>query len=207
MPGNAHVSDDSKNSEEDSPKRAESARQLASTAGLFVAVLALLGLGAVLAVDPKTEPKRPEPASIEAPTPQAPPVVIDATPAPVEEMEPPVPHEERAVPPAARETTTHGLASRAASDARRLAKGGGVFTLQLLVACKEETVERYLNRAAGSSSLYLLPASVKGQSCYRVSFGSYASAQEAAAAASGVPSELRSGAGSPSPKKIADLLL
>jgi septal ring-binding cell division protein DamX len=70
-----------------------------------------------------------------------------------------------------------------------------------------ETVERFLDRAPTSSRLYLLPADVKGQACFRVCFGSYPSADAAAAAASSIPAELKSGVGAPSPKKIADLAL
>lgn len=194
------MSDEAK--EESAPRRAESARQLLSAAGLLVAALTILGLGAVLAVDPKTAPPRPQPPPHT--------IVVDETPAPVETEPPPV---ERAAPaplvtppPPRHEEPPKGLAARAASDARKLAKSGNAFTVQLLLACKEDTVERYLRRDAGAP-LFLLPASVNGQSCFRVSYGSYATLQEAAAAAKSVPSSLTSGAGAPSPKKIADLLL
>jgi septal ring-binding cell division protein DamX len=194
--------------EEGSPRRPESARQLLSTAGLLLAVLVILGLGAVLAVDPGSPPPVPvrtdiAPAPPAEPPPSSPIADLDEPKERIEEVAPPP--SERHVEPSA-PATPPGLATRAATDARRLARSGGTYTLQLLVGCKEETVERYLERSR-SSSLYLLPATVKEQSCFRVTFGSYASQQEAAAAATGVPAELRSDVGAPSPKKIADLVL
>jgi septal ring-binding cell division protein DamX len=82
------------------------------------------------------------------------------------------------------------LASRAEADCARLAKARGRFTAQLLVACKPETVERVLAASSGSAKLYLLPATVKGDACFRVCYGDYATAKDAAAAAD-LPAALR----------------
>jgi septal ring-binding cell division protein DamX len=82
------------------------------------------------------------------------------------------------------------LAARAEDDSARLAKARGRWTAQLLVACKPETVDRLLANAGGTGGLFVLPAQVKEEPCFRVCFGTYASAQEAAAA-SGLPKALR----------------
>jgi septal ring-binding cell division protein DamX len=82
------------------------------------------------------------------------------------------------------------LAARAEGDCSRLDKLRGRFTSQLLVACKPETVDRLLDTAGGSTKLYVLPAQIREEACFRVCFGTYASAKEAAAAAD-LPKSLR----------------
>jgi septal ring-binding cell division protein DamX len=85
---------------------------------------------------------------------------------------------------------TARLAIRAKDDCVRLATARGRFTAQLLVACRAETVDRLLDTATESTKLYVLPATVHDDSCFRVCFGTYATAQQAAAAAD-LPATLR----------------
>jgi len=82
------------------------------------------------------------------------------------------------------------LAKRAETDAARLSGTSQPWTAQLLVACKPETVERLLAASEGSPRFYVLPARVHESSCFRVCFGAYASAKDAAAAAD-LPPALR----------------
>jgi septal ring-binding cell division protein DamX len=82
------------------------------------------------------------------------------------------------------------LAARAEADCGRLAKARGRWTAQLMVACKPETVDRLLDAASGSHQIYVLPASLNDDPCFRVCFGDYATSKEAAAAAD-LPATLR----------------
>jgi septal ring-binding cell division protein DamX len=82
------------------------------------------------------------------------------------------------------------LAARARDDCGRIAKGRGRWTAQLIVACKPQTVERLLDAARGSTGVYVLPADLNNDACFRVCFGTYATSKEAAAAAD-LPKALR----------------
>jgi septal ring-binding cell division protein DamX len=82
------------------------------------------------------------------------------------------------------------LVARAQDDCARLAKSRGRWTAQLLVACKPETVDRLLVNAGGAAGLYVLPAQVRDEPCFRVCFGTYATPKEAAVA-SDLPKALR----------------
>jgi septal ring-binding cell division protein DamX len=93
-----------------------------------------------------------------------------------------------AVPPG--DPLTVRLATRAEADSGRLASAHGRWTAQLLVACKPETVNRMLEQAKGVSSLYVLPVHVNDDACFRVCFGAYATAKQAAVA-SDLPKALR----------------
>ncbi len=64
------------------------------------------------------------------------------------------------------------------------------FTLQVMIACQEDTVKGARTRAGADDSLFILPYSLKGRSCYRVCWGVYADVDSARAAASGVPAAL-----------------
>jgi len=83
------------------------------------------------------------------------------------------------------------LASRSTGDLTRLGQSSGRYTAQLVVACKPETVARLIEAAHGAKSLYVLPAQVKGQACFRVCWGSYGTQDDAAKAAD-LPAALRS---------------
>ena len=105
---------------------------------------------------------------------------LEAEPAPEAAYAPPVIQEiDIASPP---DPLLMTLATRAAADAGRLAKAKGRWTAQLLVACKPETVDRLLAASAGAGKLYVLPARVKDEACFRVCFGDYATPKDALAA-------------------------
>jgi len=95
------------------------------------------------------------------------------------------PAPERTQPP-----VESALAARAEADAARLARSRSRFTAQLVVACRTETVDRLLAAGAGSTKLYVIPARVRDDACFRVCFGTYASAKDAVAA-SDMPAGLR----------------
>jgi septal ring-binding cell division protein DamX len=84
------------------------------------------------------------------------------------------------------------LAKRAEADAIRLSAAREPWTAQILVACKAETVDRLLVASGGSDRVYVLPTRVRDEACFRVCYGTYASAKEAAAAAD-LPASLRGG--------------
>jgi len=72
-------------------------------------------------------------------------------------------------------------AFEAAAQAR-----SGEFSIQLLVACSPQTIEKALQNDS-SPELFLLPATVAGKSCHRLMRGFYATPAEAAKAASTLP--------------------
>jgi septal ring-binding cell division protein DamX len=82
-----------------------------------------------------------------------------------------------------------GLAARAAADLRRAAASPRAFTLQLVVACQEEGVQRLLDAAPDADRLYVLPREVSGRPCWAVTWGAFDS--ETAAAAAVPPPSLR----------------
>jgi len=165
-------------------KRRGSLRELASSAVLIAAVATVLGAGRLLQTAP--EPPAPTP-----PTPTTiPPLSLGSTlspetapaPAPSPAAVPPsqpAPRPRRDEP----DEPLPPLAARAAADLTRLASQDGAWTAQLLLACKTDTVERLLGSEPEAAKLFVLPAEFRGESCFRVCFGSYASAKEAAAAA------------------------
>lgn len=93
-------------------------------------------------------------------------------------------------PPEGADPLVARLAARAATDSSRLDRWRGKWTAQLVVACKPETVERLLTAAQGSTNLYVLPATVHDEACFRVCFGAYATSKDAATAAD-LPASLR----------------
>ena len=161
-----------------------------SSALLVAAVGAILLAGLLLRTSGRTSPPPPPPAAEPAASlPLGAEVTPELEPAPaLPAAAPPVIKDVDVTPPADPRLMT--LAMRAEADAGRLAKAKGRWTAQILVACRPETVERVLSAGAGVSRLYVLPARVKDEACFRVCFGEYATAQEAAAAA-GLPPTLR----------------
>jgi hypothetical protein len=166
-------------------------KDLASSTLLVGGVLAILIAGFVL----KSE--RPaDAASVTSPAgPASPPAEVllgtTITPetAPIDAappLTPPPPSSlSPAVPSAASMTTdpiVERLATRAASDIARLEAISEPWTAQLLVACRAETVDRVLAASKGAAKLYILPAEVRGDACFRICWGAYKTAKDAAAA-------------------------
>jgi septal ring-binding cell division protein DamX len=170
-------------------------KDLASSALLIGAVLAILLTGFLLKSDRKLDAAVPIATPVESPV-LGSTIVPEATP----QSSAPTTTE----PPAARPVTTRrleapappsdprleGLATRAAADLSRLSASEGAWTAQLLVACRAETVERVIAGSRGASKLYVLPAEVKGEACFRICWGMYPSQKDAAAAAD-LPRALR----------------
>jgi septal ring-binding cell division protein DamX len=79
------------------------------------------------------------------------------------------------------------------------------FTVQLFVACSEETVQR---AAAGSSAkeLYTRVVRYQGKECWSLGWGVYRSEEQARAAAGGVPARLLAGGVTPKVSPVARLL-
>ena len=71
-----------------------------------------------------------------------------------------------------------------------LAENSNRFTLQVMIACQEETVKGAGIRAGADTPLFVLPYSLKGRDCYRVCWGLYSDGDAARGAVSGVPREV-----------------
>jgi septal ring-binding cell division protein DamX len=159
-------------------------RALLPGALLVAAVLLILGAGFVLSTDaPKENRQAPGP-----PPPAA------TMPLPVPDVEAPAEAPRTVEEPAVKEPVPEPipeLSRRSADDLTRLGQSSGRYTAQLVVACKPETVDRLIAAAHGAKSLYVLPAQVKGQACFRVCWGSYGTQDDAARAAD-LPAALRS---------------
>ena len=168
-------------------------RQIASGGGLVAVVAGILFLGAV-----HETPRAPAASAWEtlAPAPLAP------VPAPssVETA----PRDEAQEPPAASPTALDPLSRRTLEDPIRLARSSGTFTLQIAVACRRETASRILERASRSAELFVLPATVGGQECFRFCWGTYASRDEAVKAAD-LPAALRAGMERPGVRRIDEV--
>ena len=160
-----------------------------SSALLVAAVALILVAGLLLKSDGPTAALRP--ADDEAS--RASSIPLGSAIAP--EIPPPTPEPEAAprieAPPVpATDPLVLKIATRAEGDCERLSKARGRYTAQLVVACKPETVDRLLSAAHESTKLYVLPAQVRDEACFRVCFGAYATSREAAAAAD-LPKALR----------------
>jgi septal ring-binding cell division protein DamX len=79
------------------------------------------------------------------------------------------------------------------------------FTVQLFVACSEETVQR---AAAGSSAkeLYIRAVRYQGKECWSLGWGVYPTEEQARAAAAGVPARLLAGGVKPKVAPVSRLL-
>lgn len=61
------------------------------------------------------------------------------------------------------------------------------YTLQLILACQEKTVLDTMHALENSEKLMIIPTDFKGQTCYRMIYGTYASEAEAVAARTALP--------------------
>lgn len=146
---------------------------------------------------PPTAPVMVPPAPTRAvpqPEPEpAPQRVVERAPAPK-----PAPKPAPAVEPA---TGAGGdVASAAATGLARIRANRRGFGLQVVYACREETVERAL--AQGGRKLLVVPD--RKASCYRLLWGTYPSRDAALAAVADVPAYFTKG-GTPRPVALADI--
>ena len=103
------------------------------------------------------------------------------------------------------------LAQGALSDAARafaasLRPGArGRFTLQVLVACAPENVQKAVS-AVPAPELLVLPLDLKGRACYRLCWGVYDSRPAAEAALGTLPPYFRQGGASPRLSPLVEIL-
>ena len=131
---------------------------------------------------PKATPK-PTPIPVPAtPAPTQAPVVARATPAPpAPQMKPP------AVTGSGYDAMKAGRLAEAGSIFASAAKTRTLeFSVQLLVACSAQTVEKAMQNDP-SPDLFILPATLSGKPCHRLMRGFYRSEAEAAKAVASLP--------------------
>lgn len=153
---------------------------------------------------PPGEPSPPLPAATEPLTAsREPPVSV----APRRASAPDVSRESQDVPPfqdAARflEARSHlerGESRRAAASWQEVVRGESAkgFTLQIAIACREETLRKAASRSRGSSTFFAVPFTLQGKPCYRLCWGGYLTLEEAQAAKATVPDYFLTEGGSP----------
>jgi hypothetical protein len=81
----------------------------------------------------------------------------------------------------------------------------GTLSVQLLVACAPETVQKAVSNV-DSPELYILPVSYQGRECFRLCWGLYTSQPRAAAGLRALPPYFRAGGASPKIMPTAALL-
>lgn len=211
--------------EPEGPARA-GAGQLVGTVVLLVTVIAILGAGAVLRSDSpgpaSSAEQAPRPSVLSRESAPPAPRAADAVDGPLSTTDamigrPSAPLSEplpapRVAPPAppARPTPSpepagDDLQRRSAADVRRLTRHSGEFTAQIAVACSPDNLRGLLRRSAGADRFFLVAAPELGASCYRVCWGTYATAKEASSAAD-LPASVRGRGGRPLPKAISEIL-
>ena len=100
-----------------------------------------------------------------------------------------------------------GADGRALLDAGRLGEAAEAFaaqlraqphryTVQLLVACADDTVTKAVQNV-GSERIVIVPVTYQGRSCRRLCWGTYEDAASAQSAVRGVPEYFRRGGASP----------
>jgi hypothetical protein len=151
------------------------------------------------------------PTTLTAVAPSAPPVTTIATTLPPATR----PSATTAPPRAANEgSLTDARTSLMSGDFSQAARGfaanlrnsgKGTYSLQLLVACSEETVQKAAHNVA-SQELFILAVEYKGRSCYRVCWGVYDSESRARSAVREVPDYFRKGGASPKAVAAATIL-
>jgi septal ring-binding cell division protein DamX len=81
----------------------------------------------------------------------------------------------------------------------------GTATIQLLVACSTDTVQKAMSEV-GSAELFILPVNYKGRDCYRMAWGVYPDSARAASAARSLPEYFRRGGATPRVMPAADVV-
>jgi hypothetical protein len=171
----------------------------------------------VAAAPPATLAPVPPPTTL-AP---APPTTLAAAPTPISVPTPVA--RPLATPPPATPAPTSAPAGNLLDQARRALRSGnydeaarafaahirrapaGTATIQLLVACSTDTVQKAMSEV-GSAELFILPVNYKGRDCYRMAWGIYPDAARAASAARSLPDYFRRGGASPRVMPAADVV-
>ncbi len=81
----------------------------------------------------------------------------------------------------------------------------GSYTVQLLVACADDTVSKAV-QAVPAPDLFIVPVSYKGRSCYRMCWGLYDDEARAHAGVASVPEYFRKGGAAPKAVSAASIL-
>jgi hypothetical protein len=97
------------------------------------------------------------------------------------------------------------LSQAARSFASHLKSSSGTYSVQLLVACSDETVQKAAH-AVQDQELYIVPVNYKGRDCYRVCWGLYDNEARANSAARSVPEYFISGGAKPKVVPTSSLL-
>jgi len=111
-----------------------------------------------------------------------------------------------AAPAEARSLMQKGAFPHAASAyATNLKAERGSFSVQILVACSTETIQKAVD-SAPSEDLFILPVNYKGKSCYRVCWGVFESEGRATSALQSLPDYFVKGGATPKVAPLASLL-
>jgi septal ring-binding cell division protein DamX len=163
-------------------------------------------------VEPTAEPAAaPTPESTPSATPTPAPAATPVpTPTPAARPTPtPRPTPAAGPPPGgdARALLTQGALPDAARAfaAQMTPRASGRFSLQVLVACAPENVQKAV-AAVPAGELFILPVDVKGRACYRLCWGVYDNRPAAEAALSSLPAYFRQGGATPRLSPLAELL-
>jgi septal ring-binding cell division protein DamX len=149
------------------------------------------------AVDPLAATPMPVDAPVALPTAEATPLPVAAPVSPLDNG--PVTD--------ARSLMRHGSFGPAAKGFAANVKSatGSPFTIQLLVACSSDTVQKALDQVA-SDDLYILPVSYQGRSCNRICWGLYPDEAGAEQAVATLPDYFRQNGALPKVVKTTTLL-
>jgi hypothetical protein len=142
----------------------------------------------------------PRPLSVPTPMATAPPGRKLATP-------PPTPAPTLSLLDQARNALRSGSYDVAARDfaAHLQHAPAGTATIQLLVACSKDTVQKAMSEV-GSAELFIVPVNYKGRDCYRMAWGVYPDAARAASAVRSLPEYFKRGGATPRVMPAADVL-
>lgn len=126
-------------------------------------------------------------------------------------------------PPATTSPSTRGPEPSSLAQARTLMRQGnlpqaargfqanvkgappGTLSIQLLVACAPETVQKAVD-GAQSDELFILPVHYKGRDCFRMCWGLYTTPARASSAVRALPEYFRVGGATPKVLPVASLL-
>ncbi|MBN2369687.1 MAG: DUF4388 domain-containing protein [Vicinamibacteria bacterium] len=156
---------------------------------------------------PETLPTLPPP-TLAISSPVAPPSTLLETPNPAAAATPIVSTTPATTPGvASAQSLLQGGRIREAGRAfdAELRRSAGSHTIQLLVACSDETIHKAL-QAVGPDRLILVPVRFKGRDCHRMCWGLYADTQSAESARRSVPEYFIRGGVTPRVMRVGDVL-
>lgn len=168
--------------------------------GATAAAVSVAGSPGLVASTPAVTPapsSTPGPSTPASPRPSAPPSRVADQPTPLPSLSPLATPRSAAAAPAVAPGAPSPASGYEALKAGRLAEAAAVFeraalarssefSVQLLVACSPQTIEKALQNDS-SSELFVLPATVGGKPCHRLMRGFHPTAAEATQAVSTLP--------------------